>query len=128
MVRDTLPSQDVSTPQIWNSYLKKYRRYGPDTKAGRTDRLTDRRTDGRTVRLLYVSQSSFGGIKIIRSNNLLQFIHQFTIEFRFRKSLAQEKFKSNLEFRYQIIESSIKFRKCFAKLMIPIALFKTFLI
>ena len=27
-----------------------------------------------------------------------------------------------LEFRYQIIVSSIKFRKCFAKLMIPIAL------
>ena len=39
--------------------------------------------------------------KIIRANNLLQFIHQITIEFRFRKSLAQERFKSNLEFRYQ---------------------------
>ena len=35
--------------------------------------------------------------------------------------------KSNLEFRYQIIASSIKFRKCFAKFMIPIALFKKFL-
>ena len=34
--------------------------------------------------------------------------------------------KSNLEFRYQIIVSSIKFRKCFAKFMIPIALFKKF--
>ena len=55
MVRDTLPSQDASTHQIWNSYLKEYRRYGPDTKAGRTH--------GRTVRLLYASQSSFGGIK-----------------------------------------------------------------
>ena len=55
MVRDTPPSQYVSTHQIWNSYLKEYRRYGPDTKAGRTD--------GRTVRLLYASQSSFGGIK-----------------------------------------------------------------
>ena len=43
------------------------------------------------------------------------FIHQVTIEFRFRKSLAQERFKSNLEFRYQIIVSSIKFRKGFAK-------------
>ena len=42
MVRDTPPSQDVSTHQIWNSYLKEYRRYGPDTKAGRTDsRTTD---------------------------------------------------------------------------------------
>ena len=32
-----------------------------------------------------------------------------------------------LEFRYQIKVSSIKFRKCFAKFMIPIALFKKFL-
>ena len=60
----------------------------------------------------------------MRANNLLQFIHQVTIELRFRKSLAQERFKSNLEFRYQ---SSVKFRKCFAKFMIPIALFKKFL-
>ena len=52
MVRDTLPSQDASTHQIWNSYLKEYRRYAPDTKR-----------DGRTVWLLYASQSSFGGIK-----------------------------------------------------------------
>ena len=36
-------------------------------------------------------------------------IHQVTIEIRFRKSLAQERFKSNLEFRNQIIVSSIKF-------------------
>ena len=65
--------------------------------------------------------------KIIRANNLLQFIHQVTIEFRFRKSLAQERFKSNLEFRYHIIASSIKLREGFAKFMIPIALFKKFL-
>ena len=37
MVHHTPPSQDVSTYQIWNSYLKECRRYGPDTKAGRTD-------------------------------------------------------------------------------------------
>ena len=53
--------------------------------------------------------------KKIRGNNLLQFIHQVTIEFRFRKSLAQERFKSNLEFRYQIIVSIIKCRNGFAK-------------
>ena len=35
--------------------------------------------------------------------------------------------KSNLEFRYQIIVSSIKFRKAFVKFRIPIALFKKFL-
>ena len=48
---------------------------------------------------------------MIRTNNLLQFIHQVTIEIRFRKSLAQERFKSSLEFRNQIIVPSIKFRK-----------------
>ena len=56
MVWDTPLTQDVSTHQIWKSYLKENRRYAPDTKQ-------DVRTDGRTVRLLYDSQSSFGGIK-----------------------------------------------------------------
>ena len=65
--------------------------------------------------------------KNFRANNLLQFKHQVTIEFRFRKSMGQERFKSNLEFRYQIIVSSIKFRKGFVKFMIPIAFFKKFL-
>ena len=66
--------------------------------------------------------------KIIRANNLLQlFIHQVTIEIRFRKTLAQERLKSNLEFRNKIIVSSLKFRKGFAKFMIPIGLFKKFL-
>ena len=65
--------------------------------------------------------------KIIRANNLLQLIHQVTIEFRFRKSYAQERFKSNLKFIIQIIVSNINFRKDFAKFMIPIALFKKFL-
>ena len=40
---------------------------------------------------------------------------------------AKEIFQYNLEFRYQIIVSTIKFRKCFAKFVIPIALFKKFL-
>ena len=31
MVRDTLSSQDASTYQIWDPYLKLYRRYAPDT-------------------------------------------------------------------------------------------------
>ena len=43
------------------------------------------------------------------------------------KTMAQEKYKTNLEFRYQIVVSSIKVRKGFAKFMIPIALFKKFL-
>ena len=63
----------------------------------------------------------------MRDNNLIQFIFHLTTEFRFGKSLAQERFKSNLEFRYQIIVTCTKLRKCFAKFMIPIALFKKFL-
>ena len=59
--------------------------------------------------------------KFIRVNNL-QFIHQVTIELGIRKSSAQERFKSNFEFRYQIIVLFIKFRKGFEKFMIPIAL------
>ena len=31
MVRDTLSSQDVFKHQIWNSYLKEYRAYAPDS-------------------------------------------------------------------------------------------------
>ena len=58
--------------------------------------------------------------KIFRANNLLQFIPQVTIEFRLRKSLAQERFKSNLESRYQILVSSIQLRRGSAKFMIPI--------
>ena len=65
--------------------------------------------------------------KNIRANDLLQFIHQVTIEFRFRRSLGQERFKSNLELGYQIIVLSIKIRKGFAKFMILIALFKNVL-
>ena len=61
------------------------------------------------------------------SHNLLQFIHQVTILLRFRKFLVQERFKFNLEFIYQIIISSIKFRKAFVKFTISIALFKKFL-
>ena len=64
---------------------------------------------------------------VIRVNTLLQFIQQVTLDFRVRKSLAQERFKFHLVFRYQIIVSSINFRIGFAKLMIPIALFKKFL-
>ena len=31
MIGDTLSSQDAFTHQIWNSYLKEYRRYAPDS-------------------------------------------------------------------------------------------------
>ena len=52
--------------------------------------------------------------KISEPKIYLKFIHQVTIEFKFRKSMAQERFKFYLEFRNQIIVSSIKFRKGFA--------------
>ena len=48
---------------------------------------------------------------LLEPNNLLQFIHQVIIEFRFLKPLAQKRFKPNLELRYQIIVSSIKLKK-----------------
>ena len=32
MVLDTPPSQDAFSHQIWNSYLKEYRRYAQDSK------------------------------------------------------------------------------------------------
>ena len=59
--------------------------------------------------------------KIIGANNLV------TIEFRYRKSLSQLRFKYNLEFRYQIMVTSIEFRKGFEKFMMLITLFKMFL-
>ena len=36
MVCDTPSSQDASTHQIWNSYLKEYKRYAPNTKILKT--------------------------------------------------------------------------------------------
>ena len=47
MLQDTLLSQYASTHQIWNSYLKEYRRY--DRTLSGTDGLTDRRTDVRPI-------------------------------------------------------------------------------
>ena len=65
MVRDTPPSQDASTHRIWNSYLKEYLRYAPD-----------RKRDGQTVRLLYASQSSFGGIKMSNCEKLVLYLSE----------------------------------------------------
>ena len=65
--------------------------------------------------------------KILEPTLIFHFVSQVTIYFRFQKSLTQERFMSNLEFRYQIIVSYIKFRKGSAKFMKLIALFKMFL-
>ena len=47
-------------PKKWYATLRHPKMY-PNTKF---DGRTDRRTDGRTVLLLFASQSSFGGIKM----------------------------------------------------------------
>ena len=65
--------------------------------------------------------------KLLEPTIFFNFYTKSSIEIKFRKSLVQERFNSNLEFRNQIIVSSIKFRKGFAKFLIPIALFKKFL-
>ena len=71
-------------------------------------------------------QSFYNG-EIISMNSAEKLLEPTIFFNLYTRSLAKESFKSNLEFRYQIIVSSIKFRKCFAKFMIPIALFKKFL-
>ena len=50
---------------------------------------------------------------LLEQTIFFQFIRQVTIEIRFRKSLAQERFKSNFELRNQIIVAFIKLRKGF---------------
>ena len=70
-------------------------------------------------------KSRLGRLLALSLEILYTFIHQVTKEVQ--KSLTQENFKSNFEFRYQIIVSSIKFRTCSAKFMIRIALFKNVL-
>ena len=49
MVHDTLPSQDASTHQIWDSFLKEYRRYAPTSKNIGDMHRTQSRAEGRTV-------------------------------------------------------------------------------
>ena len=73
MLRDTLLSQYASTHQIWNSYLKEYRRYALDRKC---DGRTDRRTEEWTKQLLYASHSSFGGIKTVLLKKLSSLLPQ----------------------------------------------------
>ena len=52
--------------------------------------------------------------KFISANKFLLFI-QVATKLWFRKSLLQERFKSKMKFRYQIIVSAIKFRKKFCE-------------
>ena len=56
------------------------------------------------------------------------FFNLYTIQHSIQvpKVYGSMRFKSNWEFRYQILVSSIKFRKAFGKFTIRIALFKKF--
>ena len=53
---------------------------------------------------LFIMGNYLNGLrwKIVRANNLLQFIYQVTIESRFRKALEQERFKSNFELKFEL--------------------------
>ena len=63
MLGDTLLSQYASTPKVWNSYLKEYRRYAPDRNwDGRPDGWTD---GGKDSAITICPQKSFGGIKTV---------------------------------------------------------------
>ena len=68
MVRDTPPSQDVSTYQIWNPYLKESRRYAPDMKQ---DGLTEGRTDSAST--ICLPKFLWGLLRLLSfANNLCQ--------------------------------------------------------
>ena len=56
MLRDTLLSQYAPTHQIWNSYLKEYRRYALDRKR---DGRTDGQTDGGMDKVITICLSQF---------------------------------------------------------------------
>ena len=83
MVRDTPPYQDASTYQIWDSYLKEYRRYALDTKRdGRMDRRTLRVDSVITICLpgikRAITQSNFVGDLQIRPCPVIYDAFKFT--------------------------------------------------
>ena len=56
MVCETPPSQDASTHQIWDSYLKEYRKYAPDTKRDRRTKFLRGLKFGTTVIPTFILQ------------------------------------------------------------------------
>ena len=57
ILRDTFLSQYASTHQIWNSYLKEYRRH--DRTGSGTDGLTGGRMDGGMDKAITICLSQF---------------------------------------------------------------------
>ena len=60
------------------------------------------------------------------SNDFLKFIYQISIKFWIANTLLHKFFQTDMIFFDQFKVPSIKFGKCFAEFMIPIALLKKF--
>ena len=60
------------------------------------------------------------------SNDVLKFINQISKALRIRNILLQKFLQTDMILFDQFKVSTVKFRKCFAEIMIPIALFKEF--
>ena len=81
MVHDTLPSQDVSTRQIRNSYLKENNRYTPDTIILKTrSEVKVNVTQKWYVTLYYPKMHLHNKFGIPTSNNIVD-MHQTQCSF-----------------------------------------------
>ena len=60
------------------------------------------------------------------SNDFLKFIYQISIKFWITNALLHKFFQTDMIFFNQLKVPTIKFGKCFAEFMIPIALLKKF--
>ena len=65
-------------------------------------------------------------LKVWIFNDFLKFIYQLSIEFQIRDTVLQKFLQIYMIFFDQFIVFTIKFGKCFAEFMIPIALLKRF--
>ena len=64
--------------------------------------------------------------EVWRSNDFLKFIYQISIKFWITNTLLHKCFQTDMIFFDQFKVPTIKFGKCFAEFMIPIALLKKF--
>ena len=71
-------------------------------------------------------QKKEGGPDSWISNDFLKFIYKISIKFWIRNTLLHKFFQTDMIFFDQFKVPTIKFGKCFAEFMIPIALFKEF--
>ena len=78
----------------------------------------------RSLETVYNTFEKIGEVWI--SNDFFKFIYQISIEFWIKNSLLHKFFQADMIFFNQFKVPTIKFGKCFAELMIPIALHKEF--